>query len=352
MPVQFLTDEHRNRYGRFVGEPSDAQLARYFLLSTGDLKLSRAKLEAHTQLGFALQLVTVRFLGTLLDDPTDVPAGVARYVARQIGVSEGADLRPYRQSKTRYRHAEEIKGRFGYRDFSDPSASLPLVRFLYTRARLSPERPIQLFDVATAWLVERNVLLPGATILERLVARVRERANIALWNKLAGLPNEKQREKLLSLLNTPAGSRLSTLERLKRAPKRVSGQAMREAALRVETIRALGVSDLDLSRFPATQLKALARYGVTSWVGTVAKLSRGRQIATLLAFAQELERTATDDALDLFSNLMDELLRDSKNEGKQTRLKGLKTYDEASLNGRGRPLSPSWPRPLRSCWQR
>ena len=331
MPVQFLTDEHRNRYGRFVGEPSDTQLARYFLLSTNDLDLIQAKAEAHTQLGFALQLVTVRFLGTLLDNPADVPVSVKDYVARQIGVSAATDLRTYHQSKTRYRHAEEIKARFGYRDFSDPSIGLPFVRFLYTRATLSPERPSQLFDLTTAWLVERNVLLPGASVLERLVARVRERANVALWEKLAGLPDDKQRERLLRLLDTPEGSRVSTLEHLKRAPRRVSGQALREAVLRVETIREVGVGELDLSTFPPAQLKALARYGVTSWVGTVAQLARDRQVATLLAFTQELERTATDDVLDLFSGLMDDLLRSSKNEGKTARLKGLKVYDQASL---------------------
>lgn len=331
MPVQFLADEHRRRYGRFVGEPNDAQLARYFLLSTGDLELIRAKAEAHTQLGFALQLVTVRFLGTLLDDPADVPMNVKHYVARQIGVPAATDLSPYRQSKTRYRHLEEIRGRFGYRDFADPHVGLPLVRFLFTRATLSPERPSQLFDLATAWLVERNVLLPGVSVLERLVARIRERANVALWEKLASLPDDKQREKLLRLLDTPEGSRLSTLERLKRALRRVSGQAMREAVLRVEQVREVGVGSIDLSTFPPAQLKALARYGVTSWVGTIANLTPKRQVATLLAFAQELERTATDDALDLFTHLMDDLLRSSKNEGKAARLEGLKVYDQASL---------------------
>lgn len=124
----------------------------YFLLSTGDLDLIRAKTEAHTQLGFALQLVTLRFLGALLDDPDDVPAGVKHYVARQVGVAAATDLPTYKQSKTCYRHAAEIKERFGYRDFSDPSVGLPLVRFLYTRATLGPERPIQLFDLATASL--------------------------------------------------------------------------------------------------------------------------------------------------------------------------------------------------------
>ena len=331
MPVQFLTDEYRSRYARFVGEPSDAQLARYFLLSTGDLELIRTKAEAHTQLGFALQLVTIRFLGTLLDDPNDVPTNVRHYVARQVGVSAATDLSAYKQSKTRYRHVEEIKARFGYRDFSAPTIGLSLVRFLYTRATLSPERPSQLFDLATAWLVERNVLLPGATVLERLIARVRERANLALWEKLARLPNGKQREKLLGLLDTPEGSRVSALEHLKRAPRRISGQSLREAVLRVERVREVGVGELDLSTFPSVQLKALARYGVTSWVGTVAQLARERQVATLLAFTQELERTATDDALDLFSGLMNDLLRNSKNEGKQTRLRGLKAYDQASL---------------------
>ena len=331
MPVRFLTDEHRSRYGRFVGEPSDAQLARYFLLSTGDLELIRSKAEARTQLGFALQLVTVRFLGALLDDPADVPLNVKHYVARQVGVSATTDLSAYKQSKTRYRHVEEIRARFGYRDFTHPSVGFPLMRFLFSSATLNPERPTKLFDLATAWLVEHDVLLPGATVLERLVARVRERANIALWEKLVRLPSGKQREKLRRLLDTPEGERLSTFERLKRAPRRVSGQALREAVLRVEEVREVGVGELDLSAFPSVQLKALARYGVTSWAGTVANLTPKRQVATLLAFTQELERTATDDALDLFTNLMNDLLRESKNEGRAARLQGLKIYDQVSL---------------------
>ncbi len=211
MPVEFLASDQRRRYGRYTDAPSPQQLARYFHFDDRDQQLIARRQRDHTRLGFAIQMGSVRFLGTFLPDPTEVPATVVAYVASQLGMIDGSCLIQYRTRDTHWDHMAEIQRTYGYRDFRDPREVFRLVRWLYNRAWLSAERPSVLFDLPTACLVERKVLLPGVTALERLVARVREQTALRLWQRLAQLPNADQQAKLEALLGVPDGARSSAL---------------------------------------------------------------------------------------------------------------------------------------------
>jgi hypothetical protein len=326
MPVGFLTEDRRRRHGRFFEDPTQAQLARFCHLDDADRARLGTRQVDHNRLGFAVQLCTVRFLGTFLADPQEVPGSVVAYVAGQLAIDDPACFADYRYPQVHQRHAREIREAHGYRQFNDQAYHFLLSRWLFTRAWLSGERPIVLFDAATEWLIERKVLLPGASALERLVARARGRADARLWRILARAPSAEQQTRLKRLLETDATG-FSQLDQLRRAPRRVSSQELVRASRRLADIRALGAGELGLNRIPPRRIRMLARYAAAARAQAIARMSGERQIATLVAFAREYELLAQDDVLDLFDLLIAKLLGEARDKGQRERLQTLHDLD-------------------------
>ncbi|GAA3264162.1 DUF4158 domain-containing protein [Nonomuraea helvata] len=67
MPVEFLTDEQAEAYGRFVEEPTRPEMERFCYLDDVEGRLIGKRRGEHSRLGFSLQMCTVRYLGLFLE---------------------------------------------------------------------------------------------------------------------------------------------------------------------------------------------------------------------------------------------------------------------------------------------
>ena len=329
MPVNFLTAEQRERYGRYSGTHSLLDLSRFFHLDDADMVLISQKRSDHSRLGFSLQLTTVRFLGTFLENPINVPPAVLHTVAKQLGIDDINCLSSY-QDDLRWKHKAEIRTCYGYREFVEPLVGFRLARWLSALCWTGTDRPSALFDRAVDWLLAHKVLLPGVTQLERFVAHVRNRMDARLWRMLGQGITEDQQSNLEGLLIVPEGNRSSILDRLRTGPVRVSGPSLVGAIKRLQAVRGLGVSLPASRHIPSGRLAALARFANTAKLTAITRLPPERRLATLVAFVHCLEATAHDDVLEVLEMLLQELFSGAEKEQKKARLRTLKDLDQAA----------------------
>jgi Domain of unknown function (DUF4158) len=89
MPVEFLTDEQAAAYGRFVEEPTRPEPERFFFLDDMDQDLIALRRTTAHQLGFAVQMCTIRYVGRLpVDDPTEVPWSLLEHLAARLRIED------------------------------------------------------------------------------------------------------------------------------------------------------------------------------------------------------------------------------------------------------------------------
>ncbi|MEV6341246.1 Tn3 family transposase [Nocardia vinacea] len=299
----FLTDRQVALYGRFGGPPTEEELERFFVLDDADRKLIGKRRDDGSRLGFALQLTTVRFLGTFLADPLDVPVEVVEYLAEQLEVADPSCVKTYtRRDQTRLEHRWEIARVDGWADYADFRERLRV--HVDRRAWTTGDGRNTLFDGALAWLRQRRVLLPAMSTLERLVGEIVTAAETRLFDKLLGLITAEQARMLLALLDVGEGERVSALERLRKGQRHTTAKALVAALERVAAVAGIGLGTVDLSGVPRRRVIELAKYGRAATATTLRGKRYAKKLGILLATVVWLEAKATDDALELFDVVM------------------------------------------------
>jgi len=130
VPVSFLTKTQREQYGRYTGSPTLQELSRYFHLDDSDHLLIAKKRSAHNRLGFAVQLCTLRYLGTFIPS-MNIPESVISTIAGQLNLSSDIDLGAYLSGNQHWIHADEIRQYCGFVEITEHRVAFSFARWLY-----------------------------------------------------------------------------------------------------------------------------------------------------------------------------------------------------------------------------
>lgn len=305
MPVNFLNEAEHLRLNSFPANLSANDLIAHFTLDETDLMAIPVKTSATNRLGFALQLLLLRFLGFHLPDVLSVPNEIVGYVAAQIDV-EAEQIKFYgEREQTRSDHQRQIEKHLGYRlaTKDDLDSSVDCL----TARSLEHDRPILLLQLLCEHLQSQRIVRPGLTILEKLVGAAREKAEQEIYNLLTPLLNEIGVSELDGILRTPQPNRPSQLIWLRNSATSNTPKTILAGLNKLEKLRIWDVGEWNLSMLNPNRRKQLAQIGFRSTSQALTRMPIQKRYPVLLSFLYQLYEEVLDELVDLFDRMLQKI---------------------------------------------
>jgi len=302
MPIGFLTSAERERLDRFPEHVPDDDLFAFFHLSEADHKVIANQREPQTRLGFALQLCALRYLGFAPDDLSTAPWDAVVYVAKQLSVPPQAIETYGNRIKTRTTHLQIVQDHLGFRK-SLPLDFYALQTWLVDRA-LEHDKPTLLFQLACEKLRREQIVRPGVTRLERLVATARQQAHDETFRRLMPLLSDERTAFLGSLILPNPQTGRACIHWLRKEADSHSAPQLVETLKKVRFLLDAGVEAWDLSALNPNRVKWLAQLGWKAPTQQLQGMAPLRRYPILIAFLQQALMHHTDVAVELYDQCL------------------------------------------------
>ena len=302
MPVRLLSVAERDRLSRFPDELSREDLAAHASLTESDLHAVRESRGDANRLGLAVQLVALRLLGFVPDDPASTPVEVVRYLADQLDADPAALAGYGARYQTVRSHRALAEAHLGFRRATGDDLGA-LEWWLVDRA-MEHDRPSLLVSAACEKLKRDRIVRPGLSVVERAVAAARVRAHEETYRRLRPVLSPEVEGVLDDLLVPDEAGEMTTLGWLRRRAAAETPTELVAALEKVAWLRERGVAGWDLSAIGPNRLKMLAGLGRRYTNQALQRAAPERRYPILAALLQRTLREATDEAVDLFDSCL------------------------------------------------
>ena len=258
----------------------------------------------HNRLGYALQLCALRFMGFVPDDLTSAPPEAVAFVAQQLAVEPDVLAAYGARAQTRRTICTAIQTHLGYRKARRKDLE-GLAAWLLERA-LEHDKPTLLYELLCEKLRTDQLLRPGVTRLERLVAEARTRAQTETFRQLTPMLTADRKQWLDSLLQPDPTRGFTPLTWLRRPAVSNSPRAILGNLEKLTFLRSAGVEDWALEPLNPNRLKFLAHLARKSSAQALQRAPAERRYPILVAFLSQALADVTDEVIEMFDRCLAE----------------------------------------------
>lgn len=280
----------------------EADLARHWTLGDDDIALIKLRRGEENRLGFGMQLCAYRYPGRLLGPGEVIGHDTIAFVGDQLAIEVGALASYAVRQQTRRDQLGDLREAYGYQAFT-PEIRREMAAWLLAVA-LATTNGLRFATMFLDELSRRRVLLPGATIIERIVAAAMFGAERNVAKQLTAGLSDDQLADLEGLLSIRDGTRLSVIAWARQPPGASRHRAIDRVLERRKHLLSLRLDPAVAEGVHPERTRQLAREGARLSAQHLAALSVLRRSAVLVATVLDTTVRLTDDAVGLCDRLM------------------------------------------------
>jgi len=278
-------------------DPSEDDLARHWSLTPADLAAIAECRGPDQRRRFALQLCVMRLHGRFLDDYRHAPIKIVNHLSRQLGLPPVLFLDRAGREPTERVQAQRIRRYLALSRF-DKASEATLREWLRAGAlegRTAGELLIQAEEKLRGW----QVMLPGASTLDRIVNSVVAHTTADLFATIAGHLPTKLRADIDLLVEVPEGDARSSLFRLKDYPKSANAAVIKGDIVRLRLIEDLLGAGADLGDLDPRIVRQLGQLGRRYDAGDLRRFAKPKRDALVACYLVEARKTLLDQIVEM-----------------------------------------------------
>lgn len=312
----------RYKQYKFSERFSDEEMVKDWTLSELDLKeINRYRKNA--RLYIAIQICCVRIYGRFFQRINELSVRVINYLNTQLGLPANLSFDISSRKATHSIHRNNILTYLGFNKFDEP-AEKQLQDWLREKAHLGI-LPDQLFLQSQAYLLDHQILLPGPSVLDKLIAHICSEVHLGVFESIYQKLPKEILEAIEAILKLPEGEQRTFFYRLKEYPPSASISSLKNYLNKYGQLMDMGIDQLEQQLVEPAFQQYLFELTKKYSAKDIKRFDRYKRYALMTCFLLESRKEILDYLVKLHDQFILDMIRKAKN-----------TYEKQYRNRRGK----------------